>query len=186
MENLTQEQKKALIVIAGVGAVVLGILFYLWIALWKPAMASNEKFAEDSRKKIAELDRKLGDIRRIRALQDQTDQLKAKLDRVSKRLPSSPETSGFYTALSEILKSSGVLTRRLKADNRVYSSRYVEIPYTIEASGQYHEIGSFLNLVEENPERFMRVKKILIQNNPGSPSRHPATLTIATFMFVGE
>jgi type IV pilus assembly protein PilO len=186
MQNLTQEQKKALIGITVAGAVVLILLYYFWIMLWKPTMVANEKRANDSRKTIVELDRRLSDIRNIRALQDRTDDLKAKLDRVSKRLPNTPEASGFYTALSEIQKSSGVSTIRLKADPRVNSSRYVEIPYTFEGTGQFHEIGSFLNLVEENPERFMRVKKIVIQNDAKAPSRHPMTLTIATFMFIGQ
>ncbi len=88
------------------------------------------------------------------------------------------------TTVSKTLRSSGIVTSKVAPEKLSIYSGYTEIPYTVKAQGRYHEFGQLLNLLEENPDRFMRVKSLTISNNPRQPSHHPIDVGIATFMFV--
>jgi Tfp pilus assembly protein PilO len=72
------------------------------------------------------------------------------------------------------------MVKPVSPQNRV---QYTEIPYTIEAHGRYHEIGQFLTLIEQNPQRFMRLRNFTAENNLERPSIHPVQMEISTFMF---
>jgi Tfp pilus assembly protein PilO len=58
---------------------------------------------------------------------------------------------------------------------------FTEMPYLIDSNAAFHEFGQFLNLIEENPNRFMRVSHIDVTNSREHPTVHPANLEITTF-----
>ena len=68
-------------------------------------------------------------------------------------------------------------------EDRSSCSLYTEIPYVILAHGRYHAVGQFLTLVEQNPQRFMRVKYLKIKNDLLRPSIHTIQMVVETFMF---
>ncbi|RMH29774.1 MAG: hypothetical protein D6691_02160, partial [Candidatus Hydrogenedentota bacterium] len=91
---------------------------------------------------------------------------------------------GFFQALSKVLQVTRVDYTELEPLKEVSRSAYVEIPYRIKGTARYHDFGHFLNLIEDNPDRFMRVRTFTIENRDDRPSVHPVTIELATFMFV--
>jgi Tfp pilus assembly protein PilO len=115
------------------------------------------------------------------------EELKAKqafLAKVSAKLPDSPDAPGFYQALVRVLQVTRVDYSELQPLKDAPRTVYVELPYKITCKARYHDLGHFLNLIEENPDRFMRVKTFTIENQDSRPSVHPVTLEIGTFMFI--
>ena len=134
-----------------------------------------------------------GDIKKLEAEQrdiasafDNLEQLKKKaeyLKRIERKLPDRPDAPGFFQALTRILEVTRVTYSELTPLQQVVRTVYTEIPYRVKCRARYHDFGQFLNLIEENPDRFMRVKTFTIDNDDLRPSLHPIEVEIGTFMF---
>ena len=61
------------------------------------------------------------------------------------------------------------------------SAIYEELPIALTARSGYHELGAFINQLE-NSERIFMVKTIEIKADPSDPKRHHATLVVETFV----
>jgi Tfp pilus assembly protein PilO len=154
--------------------------------------------------------KQLAEINRIISQKDELDKRLAAVQKVARRLPTMIEAPGFLNALRSTLRLtqiihedivsekledqdlSRVLTKfknqRLSKifqakDNKSTNKLYTEIPYVIQAHGHYHALGQFLTLVEQNPQRFMRVKYLRVRNNLLRPSMHTIQMVVETFMF---
>lgn len=186
MPNLTQDQKKAMATAFAIGIVLFLAILYCWFFLpfGKKGIEDKKLQTDKVNADIKKVNAELTTLRELKAEEPHFQELQKTLDEISRRLPPSPEAPGFLMALSEILKATGIRTEKLAPDDVIRFSRFTEIPYSINAIGRYHEFGSFLNLVEENPNRFMRVKTMTIVNDPERPSLHVIDLGISTFMFV--
>ena len=114
------------------------------------------------------------------------DELKRKaeyLKLIERKLPDRADSQGFYQALTKILEVTNVSYSELVPKKQEVRSVYTEIPYEVNCRARYHDFGQFLNLIEENPDRFMRVKTFTIDNDDARPSVHPTKVDIGTFMF---
>lgn len=184
MQNLTPQQKDAvkagfiLAVLIFVGA----IYYYRFIV--KEQIAQAEKKIKATQTQIKELDQ---EIRDLQAQLGNPEELKLKeefLKKIAAKLPDTPDAPGFFEALRDILQVTNIEYSELEPQKEISRSVYVEIPYRIKCVARYHDFGQFLNLIEENPKRFMRVKTFTIENQDNRPSIHPVTLELATFMFI--
>lgn len=113
---------------------------------------------------------------------DEIEALAQKILEASRRLPASRNAEGFYTALIRTLSTTGVRYRNVRPQPDRRHQLFTEIPYLVEANSAFHELGQFLNLIEENANRYMRVSHIDIVNDRESPTIHPVNLEITTFM----
>ncbi|MCX7964678.1 MAG: type 4a pilus biogenesis protein PilO [Candidatus Sumerlaea chitinivorans] len=178
-------QEKDLAKAGAVLAVLIfaGVAYYNWFFM-ADKISRNQKQIEVVQKEIKELDSK---IRDLQAALGNPEELKAKqefLKKIAAKLPDSPDAPGFFQALSKVLQVTRVDYTELEPLKEVSRSAYVEIPYRIKGTARYHDFGHFLNLIEDNPDRFMRVRTFTIENRDDRPSVHPVTIELATFMFV--
>jgi len=165
----------AIVVIVGVG--------WWHFYILKPHYLRNETLKKTLNEEIKILKGGLKDIDEAEKNRPIITEMRKVVEEASMRLPSSPDAPGFFQELIRILRITGVQARRVDPLERHGSVLYTEIPYKIECNCRYHELGQFLNLIEENQNRFMRVKSFSIGNNENRPSIHPVTVNIATFMF---
>jgi Tfp pilus assembly protein PilO len=184
--NLNEEQKKILLMIVILPVLgIIGVTYYWFMLGGKSSVLAYEDRVEKAKTETANYQAKLNDIEDFKKRTDgKYDELQATIAQLEKRLPTTRQAIGFFAALDTILTNTGVTNLRLAADKINEQSRYAEIPYSIKAEGRFHEYGQFLNLVEDNPERFMRVKSMKVTNNSGKPTMHPINVNIATFKFV--
>ena len=123
------------------------------------------------------------EIQELMAQRDELDRQRELIQTVVARLPSSPDAPGFLMALVSILRTTHIIQEIVKPERPQNREQYTEIPYIVEAHGRYHALGQFLTLIEQNPQRFMRLKNLNIENNLDRPSIHPIKMEIPTFMF---
>jgi Tfp pilus assembly protein PilO len=105
------------------------------------------------------------------------------LDKVISKLPTNTDPSGFFQALEGILTITRMEYQSITNEKPRSADVYTELPYSIVSRARYHDFGQFLNLIEENPNRLMRVKKFVVENDDNRPSIHPVSVQVATFMF---
>ncbi|MEN6627585.1 MAG: type 4a pilus biogenesis protein PilO [Candidatus Sumerlaeia bacterium] len=179
----SESQKSKLLMTGFVGVVGLILIAFFHFMYGRGIIAQNETSRADYEKKL-EVAR--ADLKQISELAGQKQELERQaqmIAKVTQRLPSSPDAPGFLNALLTTLTTTGIVQDEVTpADNDV-RPLYTEIPYSIKAHGRYHAIGQLLTLIEQNPERFMRVKNLQITNDMNRPSIHPVTMDVTTFMF---
>ncbi len=184
------EQKKNLILFAFLGVIgLIGCAVYYHL-LVKPdlieyankVVAADEKY-ENFKAKNDEID----DFEKEYTAEDY-QAVKQRVQELEKRLPSTPQADQFFQALTEAIRVTDVINTVLEKQNinDRGSVQYEEIPYKLEIKSRYHQFGQFLNIIEQNPERFMRVKSMTIRNEKGNPTLHPIDIQIATFRFISR
>lgn len=180
---MNDTQKSALLITVFAGCVCLVMIGFFYFMLGRAQIAKYENLEQRYQRELSE---KKGELNRIQtqlAMKDELDRQAEMIEKFTRRLPSSPDAPGFLNALVMILGTTGIVQEEVKPAGTVKQTLYTEIPYTVKAYGHYHALGQFLSLIEQNADRFMRVKHITIKNNPDRPSMHPVEMEIATFMF---
>ena len=163
-----------------VGLVLIGFFYFM---LGRSQISSNERQVVTLTEKVDAKKKELARINGRLNMREELDREAEMIEKFTRRLPSSPDAPGFLNALVAILGSTGIVQQEVKPDSNTERGVYTEIPYSIKAYGHYHAIGQFLTLIEQNSDRFMRVKNLTITNELTRPSMHPVEMDITTFMF---
>lgn len=181
--ELDEQSKKSLTVgifIAIMLAVGFGYYHYIWL---KPYYETYESKTKSLNEEIKVLKAELNEIEEVEKQKDKIAEMQRVVSEAAKRLPNTPDAAGFYQELIRILRITGVFATRVEPGKKRSEIMYTEIPYSISCQCRYHEFGQFLNLIEDNQSRFMRVNSFTIKNNDNRPSIHPISVNISTFMF---
>ena len=181
--SISEKQKSKVLVIGFVGAVMLVIVLYFHFMIGRAKVRDYNRGVDKLNKEIAAGRHDLKEIKELLGHEEELQEKREMIEKVTRRLPSSPDAPGFLMELISVLRKTGIYHESVKPEGPKDRSQYTEIPYTISAHGRYHELGQFLTLIEQNPQRFMRIKTFTINNNLERPSIHPITMRIATFMF---
>lgn len=182
-EKLTAQQKDA--IKAGlIFAFVLfaGVAAYYW-QFAKPDVEAAEKKVAELGGEIADLKKQLREMSDAEANLERLKEKQRLLEEVAAKLPSTVEPQEFFRAFSEILKITRMSYSEMQQLPLLERAIYTEIPYQIVGRGRYHDFGQFLNLIEENPNRLMRIKTFVLENDDNRPSIHPLKVELATFKF---
>jgi len=180
---ITNREKLWLQVSVFVTVVVIAAFIYVYLIWIRQDQKDQVALRESVNTEILELEEELVEIDRMIANKDEIEKKREVLKIAQKRLPSDPDAPGFLRALVDILQATRIVNQIVKPSKVNAYVLYTEIPWLVECSGRYFEFGPFLALVEQNVDRFMRVKSFTINNDYDRPSIHPIELTIATFMF---
>ena len=180
---LSANDKKALQIGIFLAVLLGGLCGYYYLFFVKKEMEANTKRAEKLDTDIKELRSEYSRMQGMLARKDEIEAQSRRILEVKRRLPDTEDAPGFLSALVNILKITSVVNERVAPEKVLRRNLYTEIPYTIECSSRFHDFGEFLTLVEQNPERFMRVKSFTITNDEKRPSFHPIVVGLATFKF---
>lgn len=183
LPRLTPAQTRSW-VIRGVGAV--GVI--LWIGLivmpQQRAVADLSVTVRTRRAQLAELHRGMA---QRSAMEAEITRL-AQQYRVPGQMPSPEEQlPEVLKVITETAKATqvGLLTVRPKTDFGTMAQKtggYVEVPLEISASGGYHELGAFLDGLEQSPSLMFRVERLGIQPDPKDLWRHHATFMVRLYL----
>ena len=125
-------------------------------------------------------------------LKDKAEEYDKKIELYEKKLPAQQEIPALLENLSKMAKNANITiigitpaasktAKEKKNQNQVYK----EIPILIKAKSGYHELGRFLNNLE-NADRFMKVTDISIKANAALPKKHDVQLMVYTYALSGE
>ncbi len=182
-DKLTAQQKDAIKAGFILAFVLLGGLGAYYWKFTQPEIASAKESVAGLNTEIGTLKNQLKDMDEAASNVEKLREKQRLLEEVAAKLPSTVAPQEFYRALEEILKITRVSYSELSQLPLLERAIYTEIPYQIVGSGRYHDFGQFLNLVEENPNRLMRIKTFVIENDDNRPSVHPLKVQLATFKF---
>jgi len=181
--TFSEQDKKTFIIGLFIAILIIAGSVYFYIMFIKKETAKNTQESEKMKKELKGIETDLLMMQKFIGNEGKINQMKKKVEAASKRLPNSPEAYEFLEELISVLRISKVNQHQLIPQKYKAQSVYTEIPYSIGLRARFHEYGTFLNLVEENPNRFMRINSFHIINDTKRPSIHPVTVGISTFMF---
>jgi Tfp pilus assembly protein PilO len=183
MKELTAQQQDA-VKAGGILAAILVAAVIVFQFYWaKPQIESLQAGIAKTKTEISELTQRIRDMDEMKKNLEAMREKQRLLELVAAKLPVSNSPEEFYKAFQEVLTATRVEYNEMSQQPLEERTVYTEIPYRISGRGRYHDFGQFLNMIEENPRRLMRIKTFTIENNDARPSVHPVTVRLATFKF---
>lgn len=209
------EKTKFLVTLGAIFGILLLMLvgFYFQLARygWGPFIGKyNPKGKNSLQAEIAELNKRMqkadADIAQIVPLQDAIKAMEPDKKVAEQLLPNVITADQIADAIREKAKSSGVFPKRVNARKPSGGGRFggvsedfEEWDYSIEVTGTYNQIGTFINKMEEfevageggkMQRRFFAVKEVDVK--PGSSAtlfdgaEHKCSIVMLTFKYTGE
>ncbi len=187
MKNFKQELlKNRKLVIYGI--ITLCLLIANYALFLKPTMASLAKTTPKLRRLQRELTTRQNAVANIPRYKAQIEEMREKLSSQKKRLSTKQEISSLLKRLSEIAKDSGVKILSIKPHPVIAgqqrdtgSGTYQKYPISIKAVCGYHQLGIFLNKLE-NADTFMRVSDIKITADNKDFAQHLVYILVNTYI----
>ncbi len=183
--QLTDKEKNDLIAVVFFMILVLGGMTYFWLMFGKGMIQKITTQADAKEQEFYITDSKMEQINTFLAETEgnKYEELVAKLTEINKLLPTSSQPITFFAALDGALRETNIQPTEARPEVLGGGTEYEEIPYSIVANGSYANFGSFLSKVEQNPDRFMRIKTFKIINSLERPEVHTVDTKIATYRF---
>ena len=111
--------------------------------------------------------------------------LKHKLNFYEKSLPSEKEIAALLEFLSRSAKELDVRISEIQPGQREEGvskgSIYYQVPISLTAECGYHQLGYFINKLE-NADRFMKISEIRVTANPARVNSHYVRLAVVTYV----
>ena len=188
MPPLKKEQQQALILI-GILAVLGGVLGYQFV--WQPMARSSKTAATaattrphtaQSRSDLENLKRQLS---RLPDLERVTAERRAAVGQLEGRLAKTATLDTLLADLSAMATASHVRIESvepLETQGAAEGSQgvYAEMPIHILAKGGYHQLGAFINTLEQHA-RMLRLVHLEISGNADEPWRQSAAMIVSAF-----
>ena len=187
---MNNSSKKALM-IGGFLAVIIAVSGgYYKFMFQSTEIKKIEKQIKSKETEIKQLKSEFKSLSDLEGREPQIRELLARLEEQAKRLPPEEQVPELLLNVKEMLKLTSFRFLYDQPEPRIPRDFYAEVPYVIKGTAPYHNFGQFLNLIEVNPERLMRVKKIEIkvqkesdiEKGIQSPFLHDIDLTIAAYV----
>jgi Tfp pilus assembly protein PilO len=189
IKDFFEDEQKRLYTIVGV-VMVVAVLYLVLLVLPKfnslsrvsrtvTELNNNISLVNNRMKKLDEMTGRLGKLREEQAV-------------YAAQLPVEKEIPAFLEELAAVAKKNNVkiisVTPQALSDGSNKGKEkqyYYAMPVVITAESGYHQMGQFVNDLEEG-QRFLTVEDLKIQNDPGSPRRHNVNMVLKTYVSVED
>ena len=184
--ELDESKKKVLLIYI---AAVCGIFILYFLIFLKPSVTKLFSVIPKVRQRRIEMKVVTGDLEHRNKLELKIKNLEKKEDAYEKSFSKEKEIPMLLENLSKIAKSSGVKISGIKPINgsplrkpqeAEKEKDYQEVPIAVTAQSGYHELGKFINKLE-NDTRFMQVSDIKIEANDKNPRRHDIEFVVYAY-----
>jgi len=167
--------------IAGFIAIGLVVLLVLYIAVVDAGMKrSRDELNDTVRTKMNELKAAQSLAKREKELEKELSEIDEIVTKFEAKLPTRKELPRLYREFQEAAGQAGVKVKSIEKLDEGDGSTLVTFPYSFSVSGAYHQLGTFLNLLECG-DRFMKVSKLHIGKQEKGVST--AEFTLSTYVF---
>lgn len=180
---LSSKNRQLVTVIAILGVVFGGFIAYYYFYFAKDRIKTDNEKAAAAQKKIDTFKSEKANLTRLINDKELQNKIRQQAEAAVRRLPKSSEDREFLQILRDTSRRTGITTSRLAPGTPVARTLYTEVPYQVTGAARYHEFGQFLNLIECNPDRLMRVSRFKLSNNTRRPSIHPMEVGVTTYTF---
>jgi len=187
LPNIDIKNPKHQIVILAALIAILAVILYFTLLL-KPQVERVIGTVIKNHKMKVELKSMESEIANIARYRKEAGAYKDKVERYERMLPAEQEIPSLLENLSGMARSSGVkivgiTPVSISQEKMREGNIYQEIPILISAKSGYHELGSFMDKLEDS-DRFMKVADIEINANKSSPRKHDLEVLILTYVLL--
>ena len=170
--------------IAGSVAAGLVVLLVLYIAVVDTGLRGNrDRLNESIVTKVNELNAAKELAAREVELEEELRNLDETVRKFEAKLPTRKTLPRLYREFQEAAGQAGVKVKGIRKLEEIGGATLVTVPYSFSVSGTYHQLGTFINMLECGG-RIMKVSKLHIgEQNLGVSS---AEFTLSTYLFKGE
>ncbi|MDP8298960.1 MAG: type 4a pilus biogenesis protein PilO [Candidatus Tantalella remota] len=192
IKDFFEDEQKRLYTIVGV-VLTVSILYLAFVVF--PKFNSLSKVTRT----VTELNNNISLVNtRMKRLNEMTarlEELRKEQAVYSVQLPAEKEIPAFLEELAVIAKKSDVKiisvtphgfsggSSAAKDKKGKVKQYYYALPVEISAQSGYHQLGQFVNDLEEG-QRFITVEDLKIQNDKNSPRKHNVKLVLKTYVSV--
>ncbi len=140
---------------------------------------------EQRKQELAGLDKELGEAREIEknieGLREESSGMTRLVDLFEKRLPEEREIPTLLSRFEKLGSELGLRVQLASLPSRK-ESRMETIPYKVTATGLFHQIASFINMLERD-ERYLKITDLDISSTQEAGLSN-ATFVLSTFRFI--
>ena len=164
-----------------------GVLFafIILVPIYFLVFSPQSKKIETKSQELAQVESELRNAQQVVRTRDDlrrvTKRLETILEFYEKRLPSEESIPGLLEELQDVVTKTKVRLRQIDMLQRQMHAGYEKLPFQLQITGGYHDLGKLINHIERG-ERFMSVDKISIVGK-GTASQ-VGTFDVSTFRFV--
>ena len=112
-------------------------------------------------------------------------ELKRDIIYYERKLPTEKDIPDLLQNLSATATETGVKLLEIEKKQEIREERgqtfYITVPFNLVFKGGYHNIGSFVNKLE-NAERFMKIQHLTIKGDAKDPFEHRAEAVVLTYI----
>ncbi len=175
------------------GSLALGVIivFMAYANIFTPLLKKNAQLSAQIKQKTADIQRGKIGPQALQKLQLEINQLKTQVDYYQKMLP-------VQTDIPQVLKELNQIAERLKIKFDSVTPLEIEqtplpesdlllleIPIRIKMQCGYHQLGIFINQIE-NSTRFMKITQLRIDSNTRDVWQHRAELVIGSYRLISK
>ncbi len=191
-KNIDLKNKQTQVLLMIIVAVLAAAVLYLYF-VFVPQVVRVFELTRNTGKVRSDLKSARTIIKDFDSLESNLKERGEKVESYEEQLPAEQEIPALLENLSNMAKESNikivgivpamsfVVDDKSVNENQIYR----EIPIRITAKSGYHELGHFLNKLE-NADRFMKVTDIDIKANVATPTKHDVELTVCTYVLLPE
>ncbi len=123
---------------------------------------------------------------RLPELRKQTEELKAQVAKVEKRLPRTRNLEDIIRIVTELAEKTGVSFSSFSPVGESAQSYYTEAPFSLNITGTIHSIGKFLAALGQQ-ERIFSAKNLSLSYAPNPKKNHTVSgsFTLTSFVYNG-
>lgn len=141
-----QQYKVGLCVL--IGAVIIGLVWYLIVQDQRAELATLERQEADLR---AEFETKQGRASNLEPLKQQLAQMEQQLQQMLRQLPSKTEMPDLIIDISQTALATGITNELFQPGPEAPKEFYAEKPIDLRMVGTYHQFGAFVSGVASLP-----------------------------------
>jgi len=183
--------KKKILLIYAAGLILIFVV-YVYVFL-RPSLTTLFDIIPKTRILKSDIKAVNDDARFEDKLNEKLSMLRDKMSKHEKKLSRETEIPKLLESLSKLARSSRIKIIAItpfdkKKTNQSEDGKkaiYKEVPITITAQSGYHDLGVFLNKLE-NDERHLKISDISIKANGANPKRHDIEFVIYAYTFKAE
>ncbi len=187
-----KDQRTQILLLVVLVTLIVAVLYLSFVFV--PQVVRVFKLTADTAKMRSQLNSARVVIGSFEKMNKDLEEQSQKVESYEKKLPAEQEIPALLENLSNIARGSNikiigiapVMSYFFRDDKSVKEGQiYREIPILITAKSGYHELGSFLDKLE-NSDRFMKAADIDIKSNKASPNKHDVELLVSTYVLLTE
>lgn len=185
----SKRELKTLLLISLLAAIILGVYYSVGL---KPLLQEASRLGQQVHTVHLKLQHVEQAIVREPQLRQEFSQLSEMIQSLSTSLPSEEELPSVIALLTDLASQTGVKIQTI-FPQRSFESRtpgsdqptkppelYKEVPIQIDALAGFHQLGSFLSLVESGTQP-IQLRSLRISGNPKEPRRHNTKLVLIAY-----